>query len=516
MKKTIYLLSLIAFIVASFTSCDVTREPKGTPVQAPFKSVAEAEMNRDALYALLRNTESPTTLNAPDIMSDLYQVNKNDNNTIQPLYAWQRQSVHDHDMVLGYYFNNYYSMMQANYFIMRAEELINNENVEKTDAEVATLNKYIGEAKVIRALAHWRIVQRFARPWAVGDPDDRTMGIIISDKYAPLEIAKAPKSSRKAVYDLIYSDLDFAIANIPADANKEVKPAIRITQDFAYAVKARAALTRQDWNTAAECSKKVMDKYPLQPKEELYRIWQTEDSPEILVRLFTTKSIGGVSASMLFGGGQYLDEDRNGKEVILDLRLPVVVLAAWVPKIYSDKDQRKTVYVKRMDWYYVGSGAYYHGLQKFAGNPSLTKDPKRPEYKFGIHLFNAGEAYLINAEANAMRSDVAAASEALQRLKEARGAEFDPNDFLTPDDLMNEIRVERVRELVGEGFRMNDLVRWNEGMSRNAEAQELPLYPVLPDANDLTVTADNDMLIWEFPSRDVNQNPDLSAHRNWK
>ena len=74
MKKTTYILTLLAFLLVGFTSCDVTRKPKGTPEQAPFKSMLDVQMNRDAIYALLRNTESPNMLNRPDYMSDLFQV----------------------------------------------------------------------------------------------------------------------------------------------------------------------------------------------------------------------------------------------------------------------------------------------------------------------------------------------------------------------------------------------------------------------------------------------------------
>lgn len=526
MKKTTYILTLIAFLLVSVTSCDVTRKPKGTPEQAPFTSMLDVEMNRDAIYALLRNTESPNMLNYPDYMSDLFQVTDLDTGSHMPFYSWQKNAVLDHDFVTSYYFYNYYSLMQANYFIMRVEEYINNEEIKKSPSDVKLLNQYLGEAKVVRALAHWRVVQRFARPWHEGDVADRTKGIIVMDKYAPLETAQEPKRSREDVYKLIYSDLDFAIANIPAEANKDVQPAIFITQDYAYAVKARAALTREDWQTAKECSQWVIDRYPLQPKEDISRLWVTEDSPEILVRLNATRSVGGVS-SALYAGRYQDDELEDGTTIRRILHTPVMILAGWVPELYDEGDVRGEAFVDKKDFFYAyplfryekepQMKITYTSIAKFKGNPSLNREKDRPEFKFGIHLFNAGEAYLINCEASLKAGDFQGAVSSYTTLREARGATVNPDDVQGPDFLEAAVKIERIRELIGEGFRMDDLTRWGLGMQRKPKTQEDPNLSMflLDKAIDLKVDPSNEMMIWEFPTRDTNQNPDLSQHRNW-
>lgn len=153
MKKIAYFLSaaVLAFAMV-FTSCDVTRLPEGTPLQEPFKNILMAKQNRDAVYALLIGVESPNNLNTPDIQSDLYHLTLLDNNSLKGLYAWQEQSVLDHDDINSYYASYYQTLMQANYFIMRAEELLANEGISKTDADKGLLKQYIGEMKTIRLL----------------------------------------------------------------------------------------------------------------------------------------------------------------------------------------------------------------------------------------------------------------------------------------------------------------------------------------------------------------------------
>lgn len=536
MKKKIYILSILAILLGSLYSCDITRKPKATPEQRPFETMLDVQMNRDALYALLRNTESPNTLNGPDFMSDLYVPLKNDGNSTSPLYKWSRQGIADHDIVTNFYFLNYYSLMQANYFIMRAEEYLKNDNLVKSEDEKKLIGQYIGEAKIIRALAHWRVVQRFALPWCNKDfdVDDATKGIILVEEYNPFKIAKSKKSSRKAVYESIYRDLDDAIKSIPADANKDVKPAIYLTQDYAYAVKARAALTREDWETAMECAKKVMDNYPLSSPEEISRLWVTEDSPEILVRLYTTKSLGAIKVSLY--GGRYRDDLlENGKKIRRIIHFPQMLLSNYVVKLYSPDDARRHAFVDDdffglLPWpsyesRYIGSKPLefqeYVSLAKFRGNPSLTKDPKAPEFKVGIHLFNVGEAYLIYSEAAYRAGEFDEAYYYIKKLREARGLKTHPT--YSELNFEGELANERIRELIGEGFRMNDLVRWNKGITRDASkalqpAEAIGIFADI-SATNLKIGVDDDrfdMMIWEFPTRDINQNADLSKNRNWK
>lgn len=520
-KLSFYIISLAAVLMVGLSSCDVTRKSEATPPQAPYKNMADVSMNRDALYALLRDTESPDVLNGPDIMSDLFQITIFDTNLYAPLYNWQRQSVLDNDVVNGYYSANYYSLMQANYFIMRAQEFLDNPEIPKTSEEDLLVKQYIGEAKVIRALAHWRIVQRFARPWDNTTDEERTTGIIVVDKYAPLETAKDSKRSRADVYRFIYQDLDDAIAAISDDANRDVHPAVYITRDYAYAVKARAALTRQDWQTALDCSQRLIDNYPLSPKEEIDRIWKTEDSPEILVRLYTSRQVGGVT-SFLFAGDYYDDTMEDGTPIRRLLRMPYLCLTGYIANnLYDASDVRAKAFIGPDFFYaypYFGTTDVkfpFTTVMKFSGNPSLVKDPNTPQYVFGIHLFNVGEAYLINAEAAARMGDISKTNQVLRTLREARGAGHDDGDIFDPDSAIPEILKERMRELIGEGFRMNDIVRCGLDLKRDPTPQDAQ-YINSGAAIDLEVPAGDDLMIWEFPTLDMNQNQDLRDNPNWR
>lgn len=538
MKKIAFFLSAILAFATIFTSCDVTRLPEGTPLQEPFQDIKMAKQNRDAVYALLIGVESPNNLNSADIQTDLFHLTYLDNNSLKGLYTWQEQSVLDHDNINSYYVAYYQTLMQANYFIKRAEELIASAEYKTTDEEKTLLKQYIGEIKIMRALAHWRLIQRFSKPWDGTTDNDKQSGIILMEDYNPLVVAKSEKKTRAEVYQSMIEDLDYAIANIPDDANKDVKPAIYLTRDYAYAVKARVCLTKHDWQGAVDACDAFIDKYPINTAgdaasktKSLSSIWTTEDSPEILVRLRATAQEGAVTSSLL--AGRHMEGYKNSSDYKDKTRgwfiyyLPSLVLEKWVVDLYSANDIRKDVYIGTKGFYRDDFGLNFNTLTKYSGNPSLNTDAKVFQFKFGVHLFNVAEAYLIKAEALAELGKTADAADVIVKLEKSRLSSGypDPVDFGTKEEVLKEIRNERVRELVGEGFRTNDLVRWGMGFKRS-EPQAGGLVTagqlfgtssaVQEVGKNLEKEASDKMFIWEFPLRDRENNENLQNFRNWR
>lgn len=538
MKKIAFFLSAILAFATIFTSCDVTRLPEGTPLQEPFQDIKMAKQNRDAVYALLIGVESPNNLNSADIQTDLFHLTYLDNNSLKGLYTWQEQSVLDHDNINSYYAAYYQTLMQANYFIKRAEELIASAEYKTTDEEKTLLKQYIGEIKIMRALAHWRLIQRFSKPWDGTTDNDKQSGIILMEDYNPLVVAKSEKKTRAEVYQSMIEDLDYAIANIPDDANKDVKPAIYLTRDYAYAVKARVCLTKHDWQGAVDACDAFIDKYPINTAgdaaaktKSLASIWTTEDSPEILVRLRATAQEGAVTSSLL--AGRHMEGYKNSSDYKDKTRgwfiyyLPSLVLEKWVVDLYSANDIRKDVYIGTKGFYRDDFGLNFNTLTKYSGNPSLNTDAKVFQFKFGVHLFNVAEAYLIKAEALAELGKTADAADVIVKLEKSRLSSGypDPVDFGTKEEVLKEIRNERVRELVGEGFRTNDLVRWGMGFKRS-EPQAGGLVTagqlfgtssaVQEVGKNLEKEASDKMFIWEFPLRDRENNENLQNFRNWR
>lgn len=119
--------------------------------------------------------------------------------------------------------------------------------------------------------------------------------------------------------------------------------------------------------------------------------------------------------------------------------------------------------------------------------------------------------YLIAAEAAANKAGQdGIASYYLNELRSKRIGNWSDKEY-SGVELMKEIREERVRELFGEGHRMNDLKRWHMGFSRSA-GQDPDL--VQPGANYASCTrpADDPYFLWPIPTDEIQANPHIEQN----
>jgi len=132
-----------------------------------------------------------------------------------------------------------------------------------------------------------------------------------------------------------------------------------------------------------------------------------------------------------------------------------------------------------------------------------------------MYPFRLAEMYLILAEcgsSNTVRND------ALRALREARGI----SSRTYPDDRLDvQVRLERNRELIGEGFRLNDLRRYGEGFTRD-NSVAVPNFPLdnfntlyfVQGASDLSYTPDDYRFVWPIPSTEIQVNPQIVGQQN--
>ncbi len=130
---------------------------------------------------------------------------------------------------------------------------------------------------------------------------------------------------------------------------------------------------------------------------------------------------------------------------------------------------------------------------------ALSKFPEGHNFK----PMRVAEMYLLLAEAYYRTGNYSKASDYLSRLRSARIPGYSAKKF-TGDELYKEIRDERVRELIGEGFRMNDLQRYfrdggMDGMRRGeAQAEELIFMPEVHQ--NFHIAPDDHRIILPIPS----------------
>lgn len=129
------------------------------------------------------------------------------------------------------------------------------------------------------------------------------------------------------------------------------------------------------------------------------------------------------------------------------------------------------------------------------------------------------EIYLILAEASYEmgRRDAVAA---LNTLRENRILNYVPETGLAGLALRDAIREERAKELVGEGFRMSDLRRWQMDMRRDASYPTIPGYEnlatVFNNADVATVLVANQSpyYVWPIPRNEFEVCPAMKGQQN--
>ena len=132
-------------------------------------------------------------------------------------------------------------------------------------------------------------------------------------------------------------------------------------------------------------------------------------------------------------------------------------------------------------------------------------------------VFRTSEMYLIAAEASLFKAqrDEATALSLLKTLRQNRGLE---TGNLTGDALVQLLKKEWVREMVGEGFRLDCLKRWGDGVKRmNPQPFTANILVQTPGTVDLNVQPSGDLyykMVWELPLNDTEANGNLEP--NWK
>lgn len=372
--------------------------------------------------------------------------------------------------------------------------------------------QYSGIARFFRAYFYFDKVKQFGDvPWY-----NKVLEASDEDLY------KA-RDSRQLVMDSVLADIDYAIANIPAE-----KKLNRITKYTALILKARIALYEGTFrkyhgleghekflNEAVAASKELMESgaytlYTAGGKDKAYRGLFSRDNQDavetILARdfeqgiethnlgyLFTSPTQGSygivkdlINSYLMTDGSAFTD--KSGFETMefyeeMQNRDPRLTQTTAGPNfVVNGQNSREPVYLNLATT----------GYRVIKALPS--KDQWSSAY-FDVILFRFAEALLIYAEAKAELGTLTQADLdlSLNRLRDRVGmphlklASANANPDAYQESLYKhvtgankgvilEIRRERRIELFNEGLRWDDLMRWKEG-----EKIEMPMVGIYFD-----------------------------------
>ena len=377
---------------------------------------------------------------------------------------------------------------------------INNllENIDKLELsadEQAEANIYKGNAHFYRASIMHELVRRYA-PMYNPSSASSDLGVPV---ITSIDLGLKPARNTVAeVYTQIASDIAAAkqlLAGVEGEAG-----AIKPTIDAVKALEARVALYKQDWATAASISAELINsgRYALAATaEDMEAEWVNDSGAECMLQLYTDLAeTSGTQANDVF-----LGYSTKIFKYAPDF-IPTQTTIDW----YEESDLRGQVWFKELPVYLSSTDYTLKLFTKYWGNPEYETAPNRA-YMQRPKIFRLGEMYLINAEANAMKGDAAAAKEALNALQAARGASL-------TEGTMDAIKAEWKKEIIGEGYIVDCYKRWNEGYSGRIP-QNINTVQQGPSFNEKECPAGFQKFVWAIPDEERKVNDNLVQNPGW-
>lgn len=272
MKTRIY--SIFSLIIMIFISCE--KEIDLTPQQS--LDVSGAFNNEDATLSTLLGVYSscqPLEMNGamPQIFSDFMADNSSfvgSFPTFQEIRDFNTLSTNAN--VQGVWQQHYRVITRSNDVIANVPKV---PGASFTPAERA---QFIAEAKFLRALAHFQLVNLFAHPFQKSNGSD--LGIPIITIPFTGAVTFPARSTVAEVYNQVIQDLTEAATDLPATYATATFTRGRATKGAAQGLLSRVYLYKGDFTNAAVNAKLVLDATTLYSPAASHSFWTSKNTTE--------------------------------------------------------------------------------------------------------------------------------------------------------------------------------------------------------------------------------------------
>ena len=364
------------------------------------------------------------------------------------------------------------------------------------------------QALTFRAYSFFRLAQLYAHRWK--DEQGNTPGIVLRLDESTGDI---PLSNLTETYAQIYKDLDEAISlynKSDRDREEYYQPGL----DVAYAIYAKAALTREDWQNAAKYAALARDGHSLMgaaytdgfhtPNNEW--IWSVYDAEDQTIYYYSFFAYIGANSSA--------GACRN---------YPVAISKELIDQI-PESDSRRWLYLVPSDEEYAECNAAGRSTKKLYKRAKEEYKDRMYEtslvfaymqYKFLVDFYPGGgsfpviraaEMYYTEAEANCHLGKEAEAQQLLYEAVKPYDAEYTKSDK-TGDDLLAEVKLYRRFDLWGEGNDWFDFKRWGDPIVRKTKAKGGSFHTTFA----VTIKPeDGNSWTWAIPEKETDYNNDIN------
>jgi hypothetical protein len=446
----------------------------------------------------------------------------------------------NHQFASYFWENDYKGIRAANRFLNGAKESVV-KNTATGDDDDHLYDRYVAEARLLRAIFHFDLICYFGDITIVGDDED---GVPILHEFTNYEAMNQPRTSAAEALQWVADECDAIKDNLPFRYADESVNWGRVNGAAAYALKSRALLylasplnnpsnDKSKWTAAANAAKAFITKNTQQ--DDPYKLYTTDPSdpsqnyyqcfistPHLnneyilsrsewstyQIELFlapcgfsgSANSTGRTNPTQNFVdcyetiNGLPIDEDPDYDDqnpyANRDPRLEQTILhhgSIWGDAVQEEEREVDVTYGSGKDWHELHGGTatgYY--TKKFLNNMSFKKPTN---YTHACPIFRYAEILLNAAEAI---NEADGPDQAYQYVNEVRARVGMPAySGMTQDKLRERIRNERRIELCFEDHRFFDERRWKifEGVT-TANEKSKPMYQQVLNLYGVSVTPD--------------------------
>jgi hypothetical protein len=344
------------------------------------------------------------------------------------------------------------------------------------DAPVTGADDIKAQAYALRALIYWKLVTTYANPYTV---DTTALGVPLVLHYNPTLLPA--RNTVGTVYGQIVSDLTTAVKTAPAYDNSAFlsKYAVEglLSRVFLYEAKYDSALAR---------ATDVINKGPfaLVDINGFNAFWANPAVKTDAVEVMFEVDCDPVNNNGFDDlGGIYI----HGYDDIY--------CSSQLAALYSPSDIRGSLLLQGT--IHNGSANAYY-VNKYPNAGSTDRD--------NIKVIRLSEVYLIAAEAAARKGQTTAAQGYLNALMAVRDPSITYSDAGAA--LINDIVLERRKELAFEGDRLFDMNRLGLPINRGANAGSAA------QGDGLSIPYPNTQRIAPIPLQEILRNPSLTNQQN--
>ncbi|MCR8666818.1 RagB/SusD family nutrient uptake outer membrane protein [Aestuariibaculum sp. M13] len=506
MKKYIYIIANIV-LVSMFTSCedDLNQIPLSQGTTENFYSTQnDFEQALNATYSIAFHGSGTygygnRVLNLSETRSDNYYA------TTQASRDWEGinnffTSLSSNGLVREAYVSNYNAIYKANQFIEQIA--LKGNEVIPVDAERTAME---AEAHFLRAFCYFDLLRWYGRVPLI----DKTL--------SPQEVATVERTAVTEVYNLIISDLEFAVANLPEPDAIAAADYGRVSKYGAKGILALVYMTRSsadygiqgstlgldEWSKAYQQLNdiKASGKYAFSDNyEAIFRVEGSSNKENVLVVPYTQNTGNGVGSNFMveLGYEPYFASLGLSQQGSLEYR----PISSSFLSTFDETDERRNFGI--VEDFTVASGTL---AGDYFDRPTSIKyidvsryGNGREDWGVDFIVMRYTDVLMLMAECTlhgggGSQADV---DDIVNDVRERAGLARDASN-ITLDQLF----AERRKEFFGEGTRWFDLIR-----SGNA-VTTMNAWKNLEDTSNSIGTINENSLLYPIPLQEMLAAPDL-------